>query len=125
MNHLSSTNKDGKDQNEEPLQVKELVAKDLKSFTYNKLHCFGNSTQLDYYVYVNRGWINKQAHFPSEDNTRLPVAVKRLDHFKCVDRVKHLVLYPFYLNITDMKIQIYFHSSTTHMVVLHMFLSRN
>ncbi|KAL7590792.1 hypothetical protein Lser_V15G33136 [Lactuca serriola] len=87
MNPLSSTNKDGKDQGEVPLQFEELVAKDLKSFTYNKLRYFGNSTQLDYYVYVYRGWINKQAHFPSEDNTRLPIAVKRLDHFKCVDRL--------------------------------------
>lgn len=110
---------------------KELVAIDLKSFKYSELISatknFGNDNLLSKKSYgkVYKGWIDRTTYSPSEDNTRLPVAIKRLDNYKCTDRVMHLVLYPFYLNlaIINLKTRIYSHSNTTQMVALHIFFS--
>lgn len=113
LNQCSSTNKDGNDQCEVPLQHEELVATDLKSFTYDELNNYGNMYgELNKFrndtwfsdlnkVTVYNGWIHKTRYSPSEENTRLPVAIKGLDGYECADRVK----YPIYLKF-DMQTRI-------------------
>ncbi|XP_023730068.2 serine/threonine-protein kinase CDG1 isoform X1 [Lactuca sativa] len=72
---------------------KELVAIDLKSFKYSELTSatknFGNDNLLSYKSFgkVYKGWIDRTTYSPSEDNTRLPVAIKRLDNYKCADQL--------------------------------------
>ncbi|KAK1437435.1 hypothetical protein QVD17_03226 [Tagetes erecta] len=96
----SSTNKDSDDNNGEiphqrggdhgemPHQHGELVAKDLKTFTYDELKCATRDFQKDMclgegsYVALYKGWVNKMTYSPYANDTGLPIAIKRLKRFK-------------------------------------------
>ncbi|KAL9997823.1 putative protein kinase RLK-Pelle-CrRLK1L-1 family [Helianthus debilis subsp. tardiflorus] len=91
MSHCSSTNKDGSGQGEIPHLQGELVARDVKKFTYGELKLatrnFGNDTYLGEgnYGKVYKGWVDKTSCSPCQDNTGFPIAVKRLHRYKLFD----------------------------------------
>nr|XP_043628173.1 probable LRR receptor-like serine/threonine-protein kinase At1g53430 isoform X2 [Erigeron canadensis] len=83
MKQNCSTNKDCTDLG----YFEEIVAPDLKRFTYVELECttrdFGNDTCLGEgrCATVYKGWVDKITYAPFIDNTGLPVVVKRLHLF--------------------------------------------
>ncbi|KAL7592904.1 hypothetical protein Lser_V15G33127 [Lactuca serriola] len=97
MNQYSSTNKNGNNQGEVTLQHEELLAIDVKSFTCDELNNFGNGTSfsdLDC-MCVYKGWMDETTYSPSKDNTGLRVAIKRLEHYECADRLELEMLKDF------------------------------
>ncbi|KAI3495989.1 hypothetical protein L1887_38337 [Cichorium endivia] len=81
-NQCSSTSKDDSNHGERPRQHGESVATDLKYFTYPELYCATRNFEDGSYMTKSRGWINKTTYSPSEDNTGLPIVVKRIDLHK-------------------------------------------
>ncbi|KAI7754564.1 hypothetical protein M8C21_013458, partial [Ambrosia artemisiifolia] len=87
----SSTNNDGRNHGETSHQYGDLVARDLKIFTYYELKCasrdFGNDTCLGKGAYgaVYKGWVDKMTSSPCMHNTGLPIAIKRLNSYKLFD----------------------------------------
>ncbi|KAJ0496045.1 putative protein kinase RLK-Pelle-CrRLK1L-1 family [Helianthus annuus] len=91
QNSGSSTKKDGRNHGEMSHQHGELVARDLKKFTYDELKCasrdFRNDTCLGKGAYgaVYKGWVDKMTYSPCMHDTGLPVAIKRLNSYKRFD----------------------------------------
>ncbi|GJW95289.1 serine/threonine/dual specificity protein kinase, catalytic domain-containing protein [Tanacetum coccineum] len=82
MNQGSSGNRDGGDHGKKPHQHGELVAGDIKIFTYDELERarrnFMNYTHLGVGSY-ERWWIDKTGYSPCMDDTGLPILVKNVD----------------------------------------------
>ncbi|CAH1423993.1 unnamed protein product [Lactuca virosa] len=89
MNQGSSTNKDGNNQGEMRRHPWESVVTDLKCFTYYDLRRATENLGDDKrYLNVYKGWIDKTTYSPTEDNTGLAIAVKRIDFYKTACWVK-------------------------------------
>lgn len=73
-----------------PHQSEEIVAGDLKLFTFDELKRvvkgFRDHRRLinDHYVNVYKGWVDKMTYSPCKNNTGLRVAVYKLRRFKHV-----------------------------------------
>ncbi|XP_076921842.1 putative serine/threonine-protein kinase PBL11 [Bidens hawaiensis] len=69
----------------------EVLARDLKIFTYDELKCasrfFGNDMRLGKGVHgaVYKGWIDRMTYAPCMLDTGLPIAIKRLNSYKFFD----------------------------------------
>ncbi|KAI3754380.1 hypothetical protein L1987_54163 [Smallanthus sonchifolius] len=91
----SSTNMHDGDQGEMPQQDGgdqhgELVARDLKIFTYNELECASRDIRkASLYKWpdgvVYKGWVDKMTHSPCKHKSGLPIAIKRLDSYDLSD----------------------------------------
>ncbi|XP_023730055.1 serine/threonine-protein kinase PCRK2 [Lactuca sativa] len=82
MNRGSSTNKDGNNQGKMHRQPWESLVTDLKCFTYYDLmRATENLGDDKRYLKVYKGWIDKTTYSPTEDNTGLAIAVKRIDFY--------------------------------------------
>ncbi|GKC27836.1 probable receptor-like protein kinase isoform X1 [Tanacetum coccineum] len=84
-------NMDGGDIVERPHQHAELVAKDVKLFTYGELECatwnFGFDTCLGVGTHgtVYKGWVDNTTNLPCKHDTGLLVSVIRLHSYELLD----------------------------------------